>query len=144
MTKLIDPSFIWIQFGNVNLDESICWVRVKLKENKEWSIKCLIENGIFGKGSQISTNQKRKNSAFSLLISWNLWPFPGNTVLTYVLTYVKKFLNFLVNDLLRKIAFFVVASLRQSCNTTWSTLAKSEVYYTKAFSYTIQYYAKLH
>ena len=41
----------------------------------------VIEYGIFGEGSQISTNQNRENSAFSLLIGRNVKPFPENTVL---------------------------------------------------------------
>ena len=36
----------------------------------------LIVNGIFGEESQILTNQKRENSAVSLLIGCNLGPFP--------------------------------------------------------------------
>ena len=40
-----------------------------------------IEHGIIGEGSQILTNQKRENSAFSILIGRNLRPFPDNTVL---------------------------------------------------------------
>ena len=40
-----------------------------------------IKYEIVGKGSQISTNQKRENSAFSLLIVQNLRPFPDNFVL---------------------------------------------------------------
>ena len=40
-----------------------------------------IEYGIFGEGSQISTNQKRESTVFSLLIGQNLRPFPENTVL---------------------------------------------------------------
>ena len=35
-----------------------------------------IEFGIIGEGSQILTNQKRENSAFSILIGRNLRPFP--------------------------------------------------------------------
>ena len=42
-----------------------------------------IEYGIIGEGSQISTNQKRDNSAFSFLIGRNLRPFPENTVTLY-------------------------------------------------------------
>ena len=41
----------------------------------------LIEYEIIGEGSQISTNQKPGNSAFSLLIGGNLRPFPDNFVL---------------------------------------------------------------
>ena len=41
----------------------------------------VIEYGIFGEGSQISTNQKREGTVFSLLIGQNLIPFPKNTVL---------------------------------------------------------------
>ena len=40
-----------------------------------------IEYDIFGEGSQISTNQKQESTVSSLLIGWNLWPFPENTVL---------------------------------------------------------------
>ena len=40
-----------------------------------------IEYEIIGEGSQISTNQKPGNSAFSLLIGRNLRPFPDNFVL---------------------------------------------------------------
>ena len=40
-----------------------------------------IEYGIFGEGSQISTNQMLENSALSLPIGLNLRPFPKNTVL---------------------------------------------------------------
>ena len=36
---------------------------------------------IFGEGSQISTNQKRKNTVFSILMGSNLRHFPENTVL---------------------------------------------------------------
>ena len=43
-----------------------------------------IEYEIIGEGSQISTNQKRENSAFSLLIGQNLRPFPDNFVLYWV------------------------------------------------------------
>ena len=43
----------------------------------------VIEYDIFGEGSQISTNKKRENSAFWLLIGLNLTPFPGNTALSY-------------------------------------------------------------
>ena len=41
----------------------------------------IIEYGIFGEGSHISTNQKRENGAFPLLIGRNMRPFPDNTVL---------------------------------------------------------------
>ena len=41
----------------------------------------LIEHGIIGEGSQISTNQKRENSAFSFLIGQNFRPFLEHTVL---------------------------------------------------------------
>ena len=44
-----------------------------------------IEYGIFGEGSQVSTNQKRKCTVLTLLIGWNLRPFPENTVLYYIL-----------------------------------------------------------
>ena len=40
-----------------------------------------IEYGIFGEGSQISTNKKRENLAFSLLIGRKMRHFPKNTVL---------------------------------------------------------------
>ena len=43
----------------------------------------VIEYGIFGEGSQISTNQKREGTVFSLLIGQNLRPFPENTVLCW-------------------------------------------------------------
>ena len=33
-----------------------------------WTVQVLIEYGIFGEGSQISTNQKRGNTVSSLLI----------------------------------------------------------------------------
>ena len=39
------------------------------------------EYEIIGKGSQISSNQKRENNAFSLLIGQNFGPFPDNFVL---------------------------------------------------------------
>ena len=42
--------------------------------------RCPIEYGIFGEGSQISTNQKRESTVFSPLIGQNLRPFPENTV----------------------------------------------------------------
>ena len=56
------------------------------KQMKQFNKKCLkkgnlIEYEIFGEGSQISTNQKRENSAFSHLVGWNLRPFPENFVL---------------------------------------------------------------
>ena len=38
-----------------------------------------------GEGSQISTNQKRGNSAFSLLIGLNVRSFPENIVLYYMI-----------------------------------------------------------
>ena len=41
----------------------------------------VIEYGIFGEGSHISTNQKLENGAFSLLIGRNMSPFPENAVL---------------------------------------------------------------
>ena len=47
-------------------------------------IRFCIEYEIIGEGSQISTNQKPGNSAFSLLIGQNLRPFPDNFVL-YIL-----------------------------------------------------------
>ena len=47
-------------------------------------ISILIEYGIIGEGSQILTNQKRENSAFSRLIGRNLRPFPDNTVLYWL------------------------------------------------------------
>ena len=44
--------------------------------------KFSIEYAIIGEGSQILTNQKRENSAFSPLIGQNLRPFgPDNSVL---------------------------------------------------------------
>ena len=46
----------------------------------------VIEYEIIGEGFQISTNQKPGNSAFSLLIGWNLRPFPDNFVLYSALT----------------------------------------------------------
>ena len=39
-----------------------------------------IEYGIFGEGSQISTNHRRESTVFSLLIGRNLRPFSDNTV----------------------------------------------------------------
>ena len=39
-----------------------------------------IECGIFGEGSQFSTNQKRDSTVFSLLICRNLRPFPDNVL----------------------------------------------------------------
>ena len=48
-----------------------------------------IEYGIFGEVSQISTNQKRENSAFSLLIGQNMRPFSENTVFYTILQYYK-------------------------------------------------------
>ena len=44
--------------------------------------KAPLEYGIFGEGSQISTNQKRERTVFSLLIGWNLRPFPENFALS--------------------------------------------------------------
>ena len=42
----------------------------------------VIEHGLFGEGSHISTNQKQeKFSAFSFLIGCNLGPLPENIVL---------------------------------------------------------------
>ena len=41
----------------------------------------VLEYGIFEEGPQISTNQKRENTAFSLLIGRNMRPFPKITVL---------------------------------------------------------------
>ena len=41
----------------------------------------VIEYGIPGEGSQISTNQKGESTVFSLLIGRNLRPFPENTLL---------------------------------------------------------------
>ena len=40
-----------------------------------------IEYGIFGAGSQISTNQRRESTVSSLLIGLDLRPFPDNTEL---------------------------------------------------------------
>ena len=39
---------------------------INIMQNQEFDIA--IEYGIFGEGSQISTNQKQENSAFSFLI----------------------------------------------------------------------------
>ena len=47
----------------------------------KFAIKHVIEYGIFGEGSHISTNQKREITVFSLLIGRNMRPFPENTVL---------------------------------------------------------------
>ena len=44
-------------------------------------MSAIIEYGIIGEGSQILANQKRENSAFSILMCRNLGPFPDNTVL---------------------------------------------------------------
>ena len=41
----------------------------------------VIEHGLFGEGSHISTNKKQENSAFSFLIGCKLGPLPENIVL---------------------------------------------------------------
>ena len=63
------------RFGTIAVDS-----RVKINA---FSVGLLIEYDIFGEGSQISTNQERENTVFSLLIGRNLRPFPKNTVLFY-------------------------------------------------------------
>ena len=40
----------------------------RIVEDGEFYVCVIIEHGIFGEGSQISTNHKRENDAFSLLI----------------------------------------------------------------------------
>ena len=56
--------------------------KVQLELHNETSyLFSFIEYGIIGEVSQILTNQKRENSAFSLLIGRNLRPFPNNFVL---------------------------------------------------------------
>ena len=49
----------------------------------------IIEYGIFGEGSRISTNQKRENSALLILIGRNLRPYPDNTALYNVVISLK-------------------------------------------------------
>ena len=77
--------------GGPGLDSFCCLVHVEGLENifgqiskfdlHFWPNQRTIEYEIIGEGSQISTNQKRANSAFSLLIGQNLRPFPDNFVL---------------------------------------------------------------
>ena len=62
-----------------------------------------IEYGIFGEGFQISTNQKRGNSAFSFLIGCKLGPFRKNTVL-YKHFIVKLFTLFFITETTEQVA----------------------------------------
>ena len=67
---------------------------LKYHETRRGILSCVIEYEIIGEGSQISTNQKRENSAFSLLIGRNLRPFPDNFVLyNFTLCFGEKILR---------------------------------------------------
>ena len=54
---------------------------LQTKESRLEKMDYIIEHGIFGEGSENSTNQKRENSAFLLPFGLNLGPFPKHTVL---------------------------------------------------------------
>ena len=58
----------------------------------------IMEYGIIGDGSQISTNQKRESTVFSLLIGENLRPFPENTYRTLLEVMVIKLINLITHS----------------------------------------------
>ena len=68
-----------------NIEESFV-IGITFDESflKIFAITLTIEYGIFGEGSHISTNQKRENSASSLLIGGNLRPFPEKKCTLYL------------------------------------------------------------
>ena len=82
---------VWLKFFHNNLDIKLiycgevtcftCDASVKTGRELLDSFSLCMEYGIFGEGSQISTNQKRERTVFSLLIGRNLRPFPEITVL---------------------------------------------------------------